>query len=149
MFTRLLIGIVNAYNHTKCVLISKQKCMTQLTLIKSHPNKYSQDIYYYPLLAMIIITIYLLGICFGSCSTLNDLSNKVCVLKNRRFKSKLVQHDYENKWIEKINKNISCECKFKSKWRKCNSDQYWNNNKCWCECKKCHVCEKYYVFNFF
>ena len=23
----------------------------------------------------------------------------------------------------------------------CNSDQWWNNDKCQCECKKCHVCE--------
>ena len=31
--------------------------------------------------------------------------------------------------------------------RKCNSDQWWNNDKCRCECKKCHVNEKDYVWN--
>ena len=31
--------------------------------------------------------------------------------------------------------------------RKCNSDQWWNNDKSRCECKKCHVCEKDYVWN--
>ena len=31
--------------------------------------------------------------------------------------------------------------------RKCNSDQWWNNNKCLCECKKRHVCEKDYISN--
>ena len=25
--------------------------------------------------------------------------------------------------------------------------QWWNNNKCRCECKKIHVCEKNYVWN--
>ena len=31
--------------------------------------------------------------------------------------------------------------------KKCNSVQWWNNNKCRCECKKCHVCEKDYIWN--
>ena len=31
-------------------------------------------------------------------------------------------------------------CKFDG--RKFNSDQWWNNDKCLCECKKRHVCEK-------
>ena len=33
-------------------------------------------------------------------------------------------------------KDISCECKCRSDGKKFNSDQWWNNNKCWCECKK-------------
>ena len=28
-----------------------------------------------------------------------------------------------------------------------NSDQWWNNDKCWCECKKRNVCEKDSVWN--
>ena len=31
--------------------------------------------------------------------------------------------------------------------KKCNSDQWWSNNKCRCECKKRHVCEKDYILN--
>ena len=27
------------------------------------------------------------------------------------------------------------------------SNQWWNNEKCRCECKKIHVCEKDYVWN--
>ena len=34
MFMGILISIVNASNHTKCVLLSNQNCMTQPTLIK-------------------------------------------------------------------------------------------------------------------
>ena len=30
---------------------------------------------------------------------------------------------------------------------KCNSNQWWNNDKCRYECKKTHVFEKYYVWN--
>ena len=41
-----------------------------------------------------------------------------------------------------LTKHISCECKCKFDERKCNSDQWWNNDKCKCECKKRHVCEK-------
>ena len=31
--------------------------------------------------------------------------------------------------------------------KKCNSDQWWNNPKCWCECRKLHVSEKDYDWN--
>ena len=30
---------------------------------------------------------------------------------------------------------------------KCNSNQWWNNGKYWCECKKHHICEKDYIWN--
>ena len=48
MFIELLTSIVSAYNHTKCVPLTKQKCMIQPTLINIHPNEYSQDLHYYP-----------------------------------------------------------------------------------------------------
>ena len=42
------------------------------TLIPLHPNECSQELYYYPFAVK-------LDKCVGSCNTLNDLSNKVCV----------------------------------------------------------------------
>ena len=45
---RLLINIVNGSNHTKCVLISNQKCKTQPTFVNLNPNEYSQEFYYQP-----------------------------------------------------------------------------------------------------
>ena len=39
-------------------------------------------------------------------------------------------------------KDISCECKCKFDGTKCNSNQLWNDEKCRCECKKYHTCEK-------
>ena len=51
--------------------------------------------------------------------------------------------------IKGINKffTFTCECKCKFHRRECNSNQKWNNNKCWCKCKnpkKHHACEKDY-----
>ena len=42
-------------------------------------------------------------------------------------------------------KHISCKCEFRFNGRKCNSDQWWNNDNCRCESKKRHACEKDYV----
>ena len=47
MFFIILTSIVSASNHTKCVLLSNQKCMTQHTLTNLHPNKYSKELCYY------------------------------------------------------------------------------------------------------
>ena len=47
MFIALLASIVNTSNHTKCVLLSHQKCKIQTTLINIYPNEYSQEFRYY------------------------------------------------------------------------------------------------------
>ena len=44
-------------------------------------------------------------------------------------------------------KYISWECKGKFDERKCNSNQWWNNDKCQFECKKHLICRKDYVWN--
>ena len=67
-----LTGLTNVSSHTKCVSLSNQKCITQPTPFNLHPNEYSQELHYYPLVVK-------LDRCVGSCFTLNDLSNKVCV----------------------------------------------------------------------
>ena len=72
MFIRTLTEPVNASSHTKCLSLSNQKCMTQHTLINLHANEYTQGLCYYPFAIN-------LGRCVGSFSTLNDLSNKVCI----------------------------------------------------------------------
>ena len=48
IFMGLLINVVNASNHTKCVLLRIQKCEIQLTFINLRPNAHSQEFYYYP-----------------------------------------------------------------------------------------------------
>ena len=72
MFIGLLTALVNASNHTKCVYLSNQKCEIQPIFINLHPNKYSQKFHYYPFTVK-------LDKCVGSCNTLSDLSNKVCL----------------------------------------------------------------------
>ena len=43
IFIILLTSIVSASNHTKQILLSNQKCMTQHTFINLHPNECSQE----------------------------------------------------------------------------------------------------------
>ena len=92
IFIGLLTGLLNASNHSKCVSLNIQKCMTQHTLISLHPNEYSQDLHYY-------LFAVKLDRCVGGFNTFNDLSKQ-----NIRFKSKRVQRDHRSKRIENINK---------------------------------------------
>ena len=52
--------------------MSNQKYITQPALINLNPNEYSQEFHYYSFS-------FKSERCVGSCSTQNDLSNKVCV----------------------------------------------------------------------
>ena len=52
--------------------LSSQKCEIWPTLANLHPNEYSQEFHYYPSSGK-------LDRCVGSCISLNDLYNKVCV----------------------------------------------------------------------
>ena len=38
--------------------------------------------------------------------------------------------------LKTLTKYMPCEFKYRFDGRKCNSDQWWNNDKCRCECKK-------------
>ena len=49
--------------------------------------------------------------------------------------------------LKRLTKFILWECNCRFDEIKCNSDQWWNSNKCWCECKKVYVCEKDYIWN--
>ena len=72
MFIVLLPSITNASNHTKYVYLRNQKWEIQPTLINLHRHEYSQELHHYLLANK-------LNICIGSCNTLNNLSDKVCV----------------------------------------------------------------------
>ena len=115
--------------------------MTQPTLINLHPNKYSQEFHCYPFSVKLDRFV-------GSCNTLNDLSNKVCVPnKTEDLNLSVFKMITGINELKTLTKYISCECKCRFDGRKCNSDQWWNNDKCWCEYKKSHVCEKDYAWN--
>ena len=95
-----------------------QKCITQSNL---HPNEHSQEFHYYPFAVK-------LDRCVGSCITLNDLSNKVCVPNKTEDLNlsmfKMITGINESKTLTK---HISRECKCRFDGRNCNSDQWWNN----------------------
>ena len=123
IFIGLLSSIVNASNHTKCIFLSNGKCMIQPTLINLHPNEYSQEFHYYPFAVK-------LDRCIGSFDTLNDLSNKACIPNKTEdldlsvFNMIIAINESKNL------KGISCKCKRELNGTKCNSTQWWNNDKC-------------------
>ena len=103
----LLTSIVNTSNHTKYMSLRNQKCMIQPTLINLHPNEYSQELYYYPFAVK-------LDRCVGSCNTLNNLSNKVCVpSKTEDLNLSVFNMIIGINESKILTKHISCECKCK------------------------------------
>ena len=79
---------------------------------------------------------------------LNDLSNKVCIPNKTEDLNlsvfNMITGINESKTLTK---HISCECKCKLDETKCNSHQWWNNDKCQCKCKKYYLCAKENVWN--
>ena len=114
--------------------------MIQPTLINLHPNEYSQEFHYYPFSVK-------LDRCAGSCNTLNDLSNKICVPNKIDLNLSVFNIIIGINESKTLTKHILCEYKYKFDGRSCNSDQWWNNDKGRCECKKLHVCEKDHLCN--
>ena len=105
IFMVLLSNIVNGSNHTKCVSLSNKKCQIKHTLINLHPNEYSQEFHYYPFVVK-------LDRCVGSCNTLNDLCNKLCVPNKTEDLNlsmfNMITGINESKTLTKY---ILCECK--------------------------------------
>ena len=136
IFIGLLVGPVNESNQTKCVSLSNQTFMTEPTLNNLYPNEYSQKFHYYLFAVKLDRSV-------GSWNTLIDLSNKVCIPNKTEDLNlsmlNMITGTNESKTLTRL---IPCECKCRFYGRKCNSDQWWNNNKCLCVCKKIHVCEK-------
>ena len=140
-FIGLLRSIVDASNRTKCVSLSNGKCETQTTLIDLHSNEYSQKFHFF-------LFSVKFGRYVGRCNTLNDLSNKACIPnKTEDLNLSVFNMITGINVLKTLTKHISSECKCKFDGIKCNSNQWWNNNKCLCHCKKVQVREKDYVCN--
>ena len=117
IFIGLLTGLVNGSNHTECISLSNQKCMTQPTLINLHPHEYSQEFHYY-------LFSVKLDRCAGSCNTINELSNKVCVPNKTEDLNLSVFNIITGiNQSKTLTKHISCECKCRFDGKKCNSNQ--------------------------
>ena len=106
-----------------CMLnLSKMRDLTYF--INLQPNECSQELHHQPFAVK-------LDKCVGSCNTLNDLSNKVCVPNKTEDLNMYIFNMITGKNKSKfLTKDISCKCKCKFDGRSCNSDQKWNNNKC-------------------
>ena len=123
MFMGLLTSIANASNHAIYFSLSNQKYMTQTILINLYPNEFSQEFDQYPFAVKS-------ARCVGSCSTLNDLFNKVCVSNKTEDSNLNVLHMIRGiKKSKTLAKHMSWEYKCKFHERKCKSDQWWNNDK--------------------
>ena len=98
--------------------------MTQPTFINLHPNEYSQELHYYPFAVKLDRYV-------GSCNTLDDLSNKVCVPnKTKDLNLNMFNIVTEIDDSNTLTNHVSWECKCKFDGRKCNnSNQKWNNDK--------------------
>ena len=95
--------------------------MAQLSLINLHPNENNQEFHYYPFAVK-------LDRCVGSCNTLNDLSNKICIPgKTEDLKLSVFNMITGINKSKTLTKHISCECKCKLDETKCNSNHWWNN----------------------
>ena len=131
IFIRLVIGLVNGSNHTSCVSLSKQKCIIQPTLINLHPNEYNQKLHYYPFAIKS-------DRCVGSCNTLNDFSNNLCVWnKTEELNLSLFNVITGINELKTLTNHISIY------HANSNLDLMEGNGKCRYECKKRHVYEKY------
>ena len=91
-----------------------KKCEIQATLISLYPNGYSQELNYY-------LFAVKLDKCVGSCNTLNDLCNKVCVsIKTKDLNlSRFAMISGINE-LKTLTKKISCGCRCKFYGKKCN-----------------------------
>ena len=89
--------------------------------------------------------------CMGYCNTVNNLSNKMCIPNKTEDLNLSVFNIITGRNESKIlSKHVSCECKCKFDGIKCNSNQKWNNDKCWNGCKnpeEHNACEKDYIWN--
>ena len=65
------------------------------------------------------------------------MHNKVCVSsKAEDLRLSVFNMILEINSPKTLTKHISCDCKCKFDGRKCNSGQWWNNDKCCSGCKK-------------
>ena len=84
----------------------------------------------------------------GSCNTLSDLPNKVCVPnKAEDLNLSVFNMIARINELKTLTKDISCKCKYKFDGRKCNSDQWWNNNTCRSGCKNVMYVGKKIIWN--
>ena len=103
--------------------------MTQPTPINLHSNEFSQELRCIPFAVNF-------NRCAGSCTTLGNLSSRVCVPNEKQvFNLHVVYMITGINEPKTLTNHISCRCEFKFDNKKCNSNQKCNDYKCHCKCK--------------
>ena len=97
-FSGSLASTVYVSNHTKCISLYNQPCMTGLTIIDLNPDKCNEELCYYPLIVN-------LDKFNGRCNTLDDLSVDICVANKTEDIFNMVTRINESKILTKY---ISC-----------------------------------------
>ena len=80
MFIGLLTSIVSAPNHTKLVLLSNQKCMTQPSPINLYPNVYSRELRYHRFVVNLDMYVGSCNIQLYMCSKPKRRCNLTCLI---------------------------------------------------------------------
>ena len=127
--------------HIKRFSLINQRCQIEPTLINLHPNEYNQEFHYY-------LFAIKLDRCVGSCNTLSDLSNEVCIPnKTEDLNLNVFSMITGINRSKTLTKHISCECKCKLDGTKYKSNKWWELINVDVSVKKNQVCEKDYVWN--
>ena len=96
------------------IIKQSEKCIIQPTLTNLHPNEYNQELHYH-------LFAVRFNRCVGSCNTLNDLYNKVCVpSKTEDLNLNMFSMLTGIIELKTLTKLVSCECKCRFDGRKCN-----------------------------
>ena len=124
--------------------------MIQSTLVNLHPNELAQSLLYYPFAVD-------LDRCMGSCNTLNNLSNRLCVPEktedlDMNVFNMITGINVKITITKKLTKHISCKwgCNLiVKKWNNGikKSNQKWNTETWQCEWKNYQVCKEDYSRN--
>ena len=124
----------------KCVDLANQKCVVRPKIIDVNSN----DLVFYPFKIAV-------NKCSGSCNTINNPFDKICVAKDVKNMNvrviNLLSRVNETRFVEWHHNRV---CKWKIGPEKCNSKQRLSEEKCRCECKEGvvkGVCDVGYVFN--
>ena len=107
LFIGLLPSIVGASNHSKCISLNNQKCLTQPTLINMHPNECNQELRYYQFLVK-------LDRCTENYNNLDEPSSRVYVPnKTEDLNLHVFNTIIRINEFKKLIKHLSCKCECK------------------------------------
>ena len=120
-------------DQTKCLFLNDEPCMVRPTLIDLN----SVELKYYPLM-----------ISLNKClEVVMSYHHKYVSKETKDINVKVFNMITNKNEAKSMTEHISYDCKCKFNSTVCNSNQKWNNKTCQCECKKFHMCKKYYSWN--